>query len=376
MARLDRLDDAPKRAIQMASVIGREFALRLLARITEAGDGVSALVDELRALELIYEKAAHPELAYMFKHALTHDVAYESVLVQRRSSCTARSASPSRSSTPTGSPSTTRRSRTTSSAPRTGSARFDYHARAAEKALDRFANRAVDRALPRRRSRSPTGSATRVAGARRQALEERLGAASLLRERVRRLGRGVRARRRARRRARGRATSTSSAPAYSFTLGPRATTRARAMLDDGAARSPARHGSRAAEALALAHRGLQRRRHAPATSTAIEPTARARRSRIGDATPAARTRSALARFMLGEAPSGAGDYRARDRARRAGDRGRRGGCACRTSSSGRTWFLGKARCCLGDYGARDRDAARGARALRPHRRPRLEDAGS
>jgi class 3 adenylate cyclase/tetratricopeptide (TPR) repeat protein len=84
MARLDRLEDAPKRALQMASVIGREFALRLLARVTEAGEHTSTLVGELRALELIYEKAAHPELAYMFKHALTHDVAYESILVQRR----------------------------------------------------------------------------------------------------------------------------------------------------------------------------------------------------------------------------------------------------------------------------------------------------
>src|SRR5262249_2572726 len=84
MARLDRLPDAPKQALQLASVIGREFALPLLARVTEAGDGVSARVGELRALELIYEKAAHPELAYMFKHALTHDVAYESILLQRR----------------------------------------------------------------------------------------------------------------------------------------------------------------------------------------------------------------------------------------------------------------------------------------------------
>ncbi len=84
MARLDRLEDEPKRALQMASVIGREFALRLLARVSEVGDQVSDLVGELRALELIYEKAAHPELAYMFKHALTHDVAYASILVQRR----------------------------------------------------------------------------------------------------------------------------------------------------------------------------------------------------------------------------------------------------------------------------------------------------
>jgi class 3 adenylate cyclase/tetratricopeptide (TPR) repeat protein len=84
MARIDRLADDPKRAIQIASVIGREFALRLLGRITEAGERVSAVVEELRAVELIYEKAVHPELAYMFKHALTHDVAYESILVQRR----------------------------------------------------------------------------------------------------------------------------------------------------------------------------------------------------------------------------------------------------------------------------------------------------
>jgi tetratricopeptide (TPR) repeat protein len=84
MARLDRLDDDPKRALQMASVIGREFALRLLARVSEVGDHVSSLLTELRGLELIYEKAAHPELAYMFKHALTHDVAYDSILVQRR----------------------------------------------------------------------------------------------------------------------------------------------------------------------------------------------------------------------------------------------------------------------------------------------------
>jgi tetratricopeptide (TPR) repeat protein len=84
MARLDRLPEGPKHAIQIASVIGREFALRLLERITEAGDQLGEIVGELRALELIYEKASYPELAYMFKHALTHDVAYESVLVQRR----------------------------------------------------------------------------------------------------------------------------------------------------------------------------------------------------------------------------------------------------------------------------------------------------
>ena len=84
MARIDRLEDEPKRAIQMASVIGREFALRLLQRLIEVGEPVQEVVAELRSLELIYEKAAHPELAFMFKHALTQEVAYQSVLVQRR----------------------------------------------------------------------------------------------------------------------------------------------------------------------------------------------------------------------------------------------------------------------------------------------------
>ena len=84
MARLDRLDDAPKRALQVGAVIGREFALKLLERIVEAGDRLGPVIDELRALELIYEKAAYPELAFMFKHALTRDVAYDSVLVGRR----------------------------------------------------------------------------------------------------------------------------------------------------------------------------------------------------------------------------------------------------------------------------------------------------
>jgi tetratricopeptide (TPR) repeat protein len=83
-ARIDRLPDQSRQAIQVASVIGREFALRLLERIAEAPDEMRDRVDELRALELVYQKALHPELAYMFKHALTHEVAYASVQPARR----------------------------------------------------------------------------------------------------------------------------------------------------------------------------------------------------------------------------------------------------------------------------------------------------
>ena len=84
MARLDRLEEEPKRAIQTAAVIGREFTVRLLDRTTELRGQLAAYLGELKAVELIYERALYPELAYMFKHALTHDVAYNSLLLARR----------------------------------------------------------------------------------------------------------------------------------------------------------------------------------------------------------------------------------------------------------------------------------------------------
>ena len=84
MARIDRLAEAPKKTLQLASVIGREFTRRLLERIADIRGRTEDFLGELKALELIYEKALFPELAYMFKHALTHDVAYNSMLVQRR----------------------------------------------------------------------------------------------------------------------------------------------------------------------------------------------------------------------------------------------------------------------------------------------------
>jgi class 3 adenylate cyclase/tetratricopeptide (TPR) repeat protein len=83
-ARIDRLADDPKRALQVASVIGREFTRRLLGRLSEIRGDPDAVLRELAAIELIREKALFPEMAYMFTHALTHDVAYASLLVQRR----------------------------------------------------------------------------------------------------------------------------------------------------------------------------------------------------------------------------------------------------------------------------------------------------
>ena len=84
MARIDRLEEAPKKTLQLASVIGREFTRRLVDRLAEIRERTEEFLRELKAIELIYEKSLFPELAYMFKHALTHEVAYNSLLVQRR----------------------------------------------------------------------------------------------------------------------------------------------------------------------------------------------------------------------------------------------------------------------------------------------------
>ncbi|HSB42508.1 MAG TPA: adenylate/guanylate cyclase domain-containing protein [Methylomirabilota bacterium] len=83
-ARIDRLAEAPKRTLQLASVIGREFTRRLVDRLAEVRERTEDFLRELTALELILERRRFPELAYMFKHALTQDVTYASLLVQRR----------------------------------------------------------------------------------------------------------------------------------------------------------------------------------------------------------------------------------------------------------------------------------------------------
>jgi class 3 adenylate cyclase/tetratricopeptide (TPR) repeat protein len=84
MARLDRLGDEGKRTVQLASVIGRQFLVRLLARVAGLSERLDGLLRELQALEIIYEQGLFPEPAYIFKHAVIQDVAYNSLLLQRR----------------------------------------------------------------------------------------------------------------------------------------------------------------------------------------------------------------------------------------------------------------------------------------------------
>lgn len=84
MARLDRLPDVPKRLLQTASVVGREVPLRLLTRLWEGSPEFAADILELCRQEFLYERPAADEPVYVFKHALTQDVAYDSLLARRR----------------------------------------------------------------------------------------------------------------------------------------------------------------------------------------------------------------------------------------------------------------------------------------------------
>ena len=84
MARLDRLGEDGKRTVQLASVIGRQFLQRLLERIAGLTGSLEGLLQELKALEIIYEQGLLPEPAYIFKHAVIQDVAYNSLLKERR----------------------------------------------------------------------------------------------------------------------------------------------------------------------------------------------------------------------------------------------------------------------------------------------------
>lgn len=83
MGRIDRLSDETKRLLRTASVLGREFSLKLLGRIWDGGALEPQLL-ELRRLEFIYERTGAEEPVYVFKHALTQDVAYEGLLTRRR----------------------------------------------------------------------------------------------------------------------------------------------------------------------------------------------------------------------------------------------------------------------------------------------------
>jgi len=90
-ARLDRLPPEDKRLLQTAAVIGTEVPWPLLQAIADTPDeALYRSLAHLQAAEFLYETSLFPERAYTFKHALTHEVAYGSLLHEWRRAMHAR----------------------------------------------------------------------------------------------------------------------------------------------------------------------------------------------------------------------------------------------------------------------------------------------
>ena len=84
-ARIDRLEPAEKALLQTLAVIGKTFAWSLLARVVEQPEEtLKSLLSRLQAGEFVYEQPAFPEVEYSFKHGLTQEVSYGSLLIERR----------------------------------------------------------------------------------------------------------------------------------------------------------------------------------------------------------------------------------------------------------------------------------------------------
>ena len=84
-ARMDQLPPAAKRLLQTAAVIGTEVPFALLQAIAEQPEEVlQQSLGHLQAAEFLYETRVVPALTYTFKHALTHEVAYRSLLKRTR----------------------------------------------------------------------------------------------------------------------------------------------------------------------------------------------------------------------------------------------------------------------------------------------------
>ena len=84
-ARIDRLAPDEKALLQQLAVIGRQFPVSLIKQVVSlTKDEVYRLLFALQAKEFLYEQPAFPEVEYLFKHALTQEVAYGTVLQEQR----------------------------------------------------------------------------------------------------------------------------------------------------------------------------------------------------------------------------------------------------------------------------------------------------
>ena len=84
LSRLDRLPEESKRVIQKAAVIGRVFFYRILEQMGGRQDQLDPQLSVLQEADLVRERSRVPEVKYIFKHALTQEVAYQTLLTPAR----------------------------------------------------------------------------------------------------------------------------------------------------------------------------------------------------------------------------------------------------------------------------------------------------
>jgi predicted ATPase/class 3 adenylate cyclase len=84
VARIDRLQNNTRHALQLAAVIGRSFYYRVLELIATNIDHLDQHMFTLQQVGLIQETARIPELEYIFRHILTQEAAYNTILLKRR----------------------------------------------------------------------------------------------------------------------------------------------------------------------------------------------------------------------------------------------------------------------------------------------------
>ncbi len=84
-SRIDRLPSEEKDLLQTLAVIGRQLPLDLVRKVVaEPDDELERMLSDLKVAEFIYEQPSFPNIEYSFKHALTQEVAYGSLLAERR----------------------------------------------------------------------------------------------------------------------------------------------------------------------------------------------------------------------------------------------------------------------------------------------------
>jgi class 3 adenylate cyclase/tetratricopeptide (TPR) repeat protein len=85
MTRVDSLPEGAKELLQTGSVVEREFSYKLIKQATSLSqEELLGFLSALKDAELLYERGIYPESIYIFKHALTREVVYDSILSKRK----------------------------------------------------------------------------------------------------------------------------------------------------------------------------------------------------------------------------------------------------------------------------------------------------